>query len=354
MSCYHPNIIIIQENAIIKKDGSKGHKTSFIPWTEKNYESYINWNKTWSEKTYTYINGQKTKFILAPCGMCQGCKTDRRKEWAIRLEKESKYYKHNYFITLTYEDSNIIIPQYWAMSDTGEIIENPGTWTGTLSKYHAQRFIRSLKEHFRTKYNHTGMKYYIVGEYGSAAHTQRPHYHAILLNCPEIPLEVIGSNKQRQTYYTNEKIANIWNKGFITIGNVTWDSISYVAGYVNKKRFGKKAIHDYDIKGKIPEFALMSNGIGKKYYEEHKSEIYENDEIITSKGKSVKPPGYYDRLLEKDDPELLYAIKQKREKITAYETDKKIKTISINLRSQLENEESYAENSQRMYNRSRI
>lgn len=349
MSCYHPNIIILQENGIIKKDGTKGYKTSFIPWTSKQYEHYINWNKNNSESTYQYENNQKTKFILAPCGMCQGCKTDRRKEWAIRLEKESKYYDHNYFLTLTYDDSNIIIPKYWAMSETGEVIYNPGTWRGTLSKYHCERFIRSLKEHFRTKYNHTGMKYYIVGEYAS-----RPHYHAILLNCPEIPLEVIGKNKQGQTYYTNEKIAKIWNKGFITIGNVTWDSISYVAGYVNKKRFGKKAIHDHDILGRIPEFAHMSNGIGKKYYEENREKIYENDEIINAKGQSLKPPVYYDRLLEKDDPELLRAIKQKREKISAYETDKKIKTISLPLRDQLKNEEVIAEDKQTIYNRSRI
>lgn len=351
MACYHPNIILLEENGIKKKDGTPGYKTRFIPFTQ--YEELFKENKE-IDYGHLTINGHEIKYILAPCRMCQGCKSDRRKDWATRLELESRYYKHNYYITLTYEDEHLIIPKYWAKSDTGEIIYNPGTWTGTLSKYHAMRFIRSFKEYCRRKYNHTGIKYYLVGEYGSAEHTNRPHYHAILLNCPELELTFFKQNKNKQPLYINEKMSETWGKGFVTIGAVTWDSITYVAGYVNKKMYGKKALEDYDNRGKIPEFALMSKGIGRKYFEENKYKIYENDEIINSKGQSIKPPGYYDRLMKDENKVFMKEITKKREQVSANETEKKLTQTSNSLKEQLKIDEMYALEKQKMYNRERI
>lgn len=354
MSCYHPNIILIIENSIKKKDGKPGAKTKFIPFSSKGYEEFFDENKHIKEDKLT-INGQKCKFILAPCGMCQGCKSDRRREWATRLDLESRYYENNLFLTLTYNDENLPIPKWWADSQTGEIRENPGWWRGTLSKEHAKRFIRSLKEHFRTKYNSIGMKYYLAGEYGSSKNTSRPHYHIILLNCPDIPLTYIGKNQNGQPYYQNEAIQKIWNKGFITIGKATWDSMNYVAGYVNKKLYGKKALEDYDKAGKIPEFALMSNGLGKSYFDDKGHKIYENDEIITSKGKSVKPPKYFDRLAKKEmTAKEWQEITEKREEITANETDKKIKNTTYDYATILRVNEEYDELKQEHFNRERI
>ena len=146
----------------------------------------------------------------------------------------------------------------------------------------------------------------------------------------------------------------MWGKGFITIGKVTQDSVNYVAGYVNKKMYGKKAQEVYDKMGKLPEFAMMSKSLGLKYYEEHKDEIYKNDEIINGKGKSIKPPLYFDRKLKEENPRLYYDTKLKREKITAYETEKKMTTTSNNLHDAYKVSETYVEDKQRRYNRKRI
>lgn len=354
MNCFHPNIILLIKDAVNKKDGTPGYKTKIIPYGSKGYEGIFAEAKEIKNRNLK-INEKECKIILAPCNRCQGCKTNRRKEWTTRIELESKYYQNNLFVTLTYNDENIIIPKYWAKSETGEIIKNPGWWTGTLSKEHAKRFIRSFKEYCRTKYNHTGIKYYLAGEYGTSKEgTRRPHYHIILLNLPKLPLKPIARSPRGETYFENEKIAKIWNKGFVTIGKVTHDSIQYVAGYVNKKMYGKKAQEDYDLAGKIPEFALMSEGIGKKYYEDHKEEIYKYDEVINGKGQSVKPPKYFDRLYKEENPEKLKEIQEKREKISAYEIEKKLKINDKNYKEILLAEEEIAKDKQAIYSRNRI
>lgn len=346
MACYHPNIIITTKNGITKKNGEKGYKVTFIGNWVENYEEYLELAKN--------FKGTDKKYLLAPCGTCQGCRTQRRLEWATRIELESRNYPNSYFITLTYDNEHLPIPDHIETAN-GERIENPGWWMGTLVRKDAQNFVNSLKKYFNRKYNHKGMKYYIVGEYGSSkTGTHRPHYHAILINCPEIEKTATGKNKLNQTYYNNERIQHIWGKGFITIGKVTTQSINYVAGYVNKKIYGKKAKEEYLKAGKIPEFALMSKSLGRNWLEEHILDIYKNDEIILSNGKVVKPPQYFDRLLKENYPDIYEKIKEKRENISAYETEKKIKTISNNLKAQYAVAEMYAESAQTGFNRNRI
>ena len=67
----------------------------------------------------------------------------------------------------------------------------------------------------------------------------------------------------------------------------------------------------------MPEFYHCSNkpGLGYRYFEEKKDTIYATDEIfITSlKGtRAKKPPKYFDKLLEREDPPTLEEIKKKR------------------------------------------
>ena len=145
--------------------------------------------------------------------------------------------------------------------------------------------------------------------------------------------------------YTSEKLSKIWDKGFITIAHFSWSTAAYVARYITKKYTGLNSDIHYGILGQIPEFTRMSNrpGIGKKYYEEHKNEIYENDELImkTCKEKvlSVKPPKYYDSLYDIDYPEDMQKIKLRRQ----YECEQaqKVKdfTTSLSREKQLELEE---------------
>ena len=62
-----------------------------------------------------------------------------------------------------------------------------------------------------------------------------------------------------------------------------------------------------------PEFARMSRrpAIGSQYYEDAKHEIWEYDEVIF-KGHPFKPPRFYDKLLEAENPLEMQWVKDRR------------------------------------------
>jgi len=67
-----------------------------------------------------------------------------------------------------------------------------------------------------------------------------------------------------------------------------------------------------------PEYITMSRrpGIGAKFYEKFTSDIFPEDFVI-NRGKKIKVPKYYDRQLEKENPELLEQIKTRRQRSAA-------------------------------------
>ena len=62
-----------------------------------------------------------------------------------------------------------------------------------------------------------------------------------------------------------------------------------------------------------PEFAEMSRsrGIGYDWYKKYSGDLYPSDECIVN-GNVCRPPKFYDKLLERDDPELYMKIKAGR------------------------------------------
>lgn len=101
--------------------------------------------------------------------------------------------------------------------------------------------------------------------------------------------------------------------GHCLTGNVTKQSCEYVARYILKKVNGELAEQHYQ--GREPEFIRMSRrpGIGKNYYDQYQKSLYTRD-FVTSNGKQAPVPKYYDRLLEKDNPQLLEQKKIQRTK----------------------------------------
>lgn len=61
------------------------------------------------------------------------------------------------------------------------------------------------------------------------------------------------------------------------------------------------------------EFTLSSRrpGIGRNYYESHKTDIYLTDEIFFN-GKKFKPPRYFDKLYELDNSMQMADVKNNR------------------------------------------
>lgn len=108
-------------------------------------------------------------------------------------------------------------------------------------------------------------------------------------------------------------MSDIWGKGFVTIGDVTFESAAYVARYVTKKITGDKAQAHYQ--GRNPEYVTMSRrpGIGKPWFEKYKTDVYPKD-FVTVREKKMKPPKYYQKLYEHTDPSEFDKIKMKRKK----------------------------------------
>ena len=52
-----------------------------------------------------YLGSRKT--VACACGHCLECAQKYQNDWSFRLSCESLYWKHVYFITLTYDNENL-------------------------------------------------------------------------------------------------------------------------------------------------------------------------------------------------------------------------------------------------------
>lgn len=234
--------------------------------------------------------------LKIPCGGCIGCRIDRSQQWAVRLMHEANYWDQKCFVTLTYDE--LTVPS-----------------NGSLCKDHHQKFLKRLRKAHGGK-----IKYFLCGEYGET--TYRPHYHAILFGIDFADRKRAAKNAQGDQLWVSDSLDKIWSHGNCWIGDVTHESCAYVARYIMKKVTGKAADEHYmrvDENGECyhlqPEYIAMSlkPAIGKQHYERYKSDFFPRDYAV-SRGKQVPVPKYYDRLLERENPELLEELKQARVK----------------------------------------
>lgn len=257
-----------------------------------------------------------------PCKNCWACQLTYSAEWATRNMLETLEHEHNYFITLTYDEEHLPILDNISYEVNGQkiVIENDGTWEGSLYPEHVETFINSLRKHFERQ-GIKGIRYFYCGEYGET--TKRPHYHLLLYGAPLNNLENysyhIDSNFKE--HWKNPLIDKYWKYGIHDIASVEWSSAAYVSRYCTKKIYtGKESVQHYAEQGKLKEFIRMSKrpGIGMKYYHEHKMDIYENDSMVmkTVKGNtgSFKPPKAFDKLFKEEYPEEFEKIEKRRKK----------------------------------------
>lgn len=248
----------------------------------------------------------KFEELTLPCGSCLGCRLARSKDWAVRCVHEAQLYEdNNCFVTLTFSD------KYLAKDNS-------------LHKEDFQNFMKRLRRKYigacEVVDKSTGevkrpIRYFHCGDYGEA--NNRPHHHACIFNFKPKDLEYWDSRKGVPVYRSAE-LESIWTsvktketKGYVTIGEVTWQSAAYVARYVVSKITGDMQKEVYQ--GRLPPYCTSSRrpGIGKYWYEKFKEDIHGKD-FITINGKKFSSPRYYDRLLEAEDPERLKLIKENR------------------------------------------
>lgn len=261
----------------------------------------------WQRTDRSNSNGKKTivfgkpsaagnwKMIFLPCGQCIGCRLARSRDWALRCVHEKSLHKESSYLTLTYNDENVPY--------------SPVTGEQTLLKKHLQDFMKRLRSYLSP----TKVRFFACGEYGETFH--RPHYHMILFGYDPPDKEFYKLSKDGFMYYTSPTLNKLWGKGFVIVADVTFESCAYVARYVTKKITGEAAKDVYE--GIQPEFVNMSRkpGIGADWYAKYKKDVYPYDEAIihsNSGTRVMRPPRYYDKLLDKEDSELLQSLKEKR------------------------------------------
>lgn len=280
------------------------------------------------------MTGQYLEGVRIPCGRCIGCRLDKSREWATRLQCEALDYPEssNWFVTLTYAqpDDGFELPSYGryaSVNDDGAL---------TLNRQHPTDWLKRFREHHSRKVSYDyeppsyydsrtgkerplGIRYFLAGEYGDR--TMRPHYHAIMLNCPLPDIRLIGRNKLGMPLYTSDLMTETWGYGHVTIGRMTWQTAAYVARYTLKKATGQSD-QLYEDLGLVPEYTVMSRmpGIGRDYLLRHIDDIYTDDEIVLpalSKDKPnvQRPPKYFDRVYKDIDPMTLAKVKSRRAEV---------------------------------------
>lgn len=227
--------------------------------------------------------------IELPCGQCIGCRLERSRRWAVRLLHEKELHERTCFLTLTY--SNNKLPP-----------------DGSLQVKHFQDFMKRLR-----RGSSSPLRFFHCGEYGEK--TGRPHYHVILFgedfSADRYPVEKTPNGDQ---LYASPRLSETWGMGDELqqkIGDVTFESAAYVARYCLKKVTGKNAAQHYG--DKKPEYVTMSRrpGIGAAWLDKFLTDTYPSDSVVM-RGKEMLPPPFYDKILEKVDPDLFKRIKQER------------------------------------------
>jgi hypothetical protein len=234
--------------------------------------------------------------LSLPCGRCIGCRLERSRQWATRIMHEASMHDDNCFITLTYDDDHIPVDR-------------------SLNHKHFQDFLKR----YRKQVYPDLIRYFMAGEYGDKL--QRPHYHACIFGHCFDDLRLHSKSESGSDVFTSEFLKALWPFGYSSVGELTFQSAAYVARYVLKKVTGTPADRHYElldpvtgeIVKRVPEYCRMSlkPGIGAKWLGKFMTDVYPHDHVI-SKGRPTKPPRYYDKLLDRVNPDLLESIKASR------------------------------------------
>lgn len=250
---------------------------------------------------FTPKEGFRDMPVTLSCGQCIGCRLDHSRRWAIRCTNEASLYEKNCFITLTYAPEHM--PPF-----------------GSLDYSHPVKFMKRLRKKFGE-----GIRSYGCGEYGDES--KRPHYHICLFN-HDFDDKILWKKHRGNNYYLSDALKKLWPYGHSITCGFSFETAAYVARYVTKKKTGKRK-HEYevfvDIKtGEIyslePEKPIARSnrpGIGRPWIEKNLRDVYPSDQIVLLRPegpKILRPPKYYDNVLDQLLPGSLAPILARRRK----------------------------------------
>ena len=253
--------------------------------------------------------------IKLPCGRCIGCRLAKAKEWAVRIMKEAQTSSTACFITLTFDEEKLF-DWFYNVEKLGEkkAREKAKQLLWTLDVKTFQKFMKRLRKDIAP----LKVRFFHCGEYGSLK--GRPHHHAIIFGYDFPDKEKISYKKLKGKiieYYVSPQLSQLWKFGYHIISDVTEESAGYCARYVTKKVNGD--LSDLYYNGRKKEYITMSrnHGIGYDWFVQFgHTDCYPQDFLLTSKQYKIKPPRYFDKLYDLDNPEAFSIIKKNRESIS--------------------------------------
>lgn len=290
------------------------------------------------------------------CGNCEGCRVDKSRDWANRMLLEKEYWPDDqcYFVTLTYDEDHVPKSYY------GDPVSGEAQPVLTLSPEDLQLFLKRL----RKRVEPDTIKYFACGEYGPE--TFRPHYHLIIFGLRLNDLVTYGRGEAGFMYYQSNFLTSVWAErkaptrhgsvtplsadpdyfctplGRVLVAPATWQTFAYVARYTTKKLYGSEA-QFYQHFNIVPPFLRMSTkpAIGKRWFDDH-PDVYDFEYISVETptgGRKFRPPRYFDRLFDAEDPEAYVAFSAHRREMTEAAQRAKLSNTSLLYSELLEVEE---------------
>lgn len=229
-----------------------------------------------------------SKYILADCGYCYGCRTKKANEWSLRVAQQvfidRLENKNAAFITLTYNDENLN-PEGVQKKDIELFFKRlrkhltPLKCEVSADSKITKKYLNSLRYKLKLLPEKDKFKYFLCAEYGTIR--GRAHYHFIMTGFKNSITRI-------------KKLVDIvWSKGFTQTHSCTSATINYVSRYMVK---------DYDMilkpeeyinkKGREYPFRLVSKSFGKQYMIKYLSDVLEYKHYIHAGIKFSVPRTY--------------------------------------------------------------
>lgn len=252
-----------------------------------------------SSHSFKYIHNDKGVLMQyrqgkmpVPCNRCPACRRRKQNEWAFRIMEEAKVSRSTFFVTLTYDDDNLVY------SDTN---------IPTLDKERVHKLTKDLR------YRIGSYRYFLCGEYGDDF--DRPHYHICLFVNSDETLEDL-----------DRIFSQVWKDGFHQIkAGIPAARAKYCAKYA-LKQIG------FDYQGAVPPFARMSRrpGIGKSFLDPGTMERFHRLNLWTVhdyQGTPYPLPRYYREQIFSHDERELHNLEQER--VRFYQEDANVSNLGF-------------------------
>lgn len=228
-------------------------------------------------------------YLGHPCGKCPACLLNRQRQFAFRLEEERKDAQFLFWLTLTYDDTNL---------------PRDGDGHPIFCKSHCRQFFEWLRLKYRKRCK---FKHFLVSEFGDQF--QRPHYHCILFVYTMANLA--EQFKLRQSILADLSAA--WPYGFCY--NKDWHGrvFDYLTKYCCKPELAGAKVYD-------KPFTMISQGIGIGWLKRQNNLDYRAETLdftAVFDGKKMIIPRYYqDKVAPSRVPGLMSKDRDKFDKLS--------------------------------------